>query len=174
MEVVTGMLGGLAAALAGGLLVRRGVKPAVAAAGIVTVGGIGSLALPGTWRCAALGAGAFGVGQLALGWLEAERRAAEERRNAAQAFAAWVAGDLPGDEQVADVGVVEDEYVTEEAATIDDFIDQYAVEIPVLAPPEAPRNAPRGIAFLDRVKGISTVAIVGAMALIPLLVALVL
>jgi len=65
-------LGGLGGAVAGGLLVRMGVKPAVAAAGVAVVGGVGVATMDGHWRNAAVGVGALGFGQLALAWLEAE------------------------------------------------------------------------------------------------------
>ncbi len=91
---IAAALGGLGAACVGGVLVRMGVRPVVAAAGVGGVGALGAVALDGRARDAALGASAVGAGQLVLAWLEAEARiaAAEGERNAALADVADVVG----------------------------------------------------------------------------------
>ncbi len=75
------LLGGMGGALAGGLLIRLGVKPVIARAGVAVAGGTGAVLVPGMLGCAFGGAAAAGVSQLALGFLEAERREIEDQRS---------------------------------------------------------------------------------------------
>jgi len=80
----------------GGVLVRMGVQPVMAAAGVGTLGALGAVVLDGRARDAALGASAVGAGQLVLGFLgEAEARlaASESTRNSELVDAAEVVGD---------------------------------------------------------------------------------
>jgi len=78
-NVLATLLGGVGGALVSGVLVRLGVKPVVARAGVAVAGGAGAVLLPGRLGCASGGVAAAGVSQLVLGFLEAERKAIEER-----------------------------------------------------------------------------------------------
>ena len=71
-DVLATVVGGVAGAVAGGLLVRSGLKPWQAAS-VMTVGG-GALAviMEGRGQLVAAGAAAAGAGQLALEWMAKE------------------------------------------------------------------------------------------------------
>ena len=69
------LAGGAAGALVGGLLVRAGVSPKVAAVGCTVAGVVGTVTLKGTPRMAAAGSAATGAGQMALAWLASKRPA---------------------------------------------------------------------------------------------------
>lgn len=75
-NLLSTLLGGLAGALVGNLLVRLGVRPILAGAGLAAVGGAAAAVLPGRLGHAAGGAAAAGIGQLALAWIEVEPEAA--------------------------------------------------------------------------------------------------
>jgi len=67
------LIGGAGGALAGGLLVKAGVKPMTAAVGITVAGAVGTFTLDGTARAVSAGVASSGAGQLALGWLATVR-----------------------------------------------------------------------------------------------------
>jgi len=66
---VAALVGGAGGALAGGLLVKAGIKPTSAAVGITVAGAVGTITLTGTSRAVSAGVASAGAGQLALGWL---------------------------------------------------------------------------------------------------------
>ncbi len=106
-DVLATLVGGVGGALLSGLLVRLGVKPLVARAGLTVAGGAGAVLLPGRLGCASGGAAVAGVSQLVLGFLEAERMAAELPPEVRNAGAADTEAIEPGAEQ--DAGEVEDD-----------------------------------------------------------------
>lgn len=67
------LIGGAGGALAGGLLVKAGIKPTTAAVGITVAGAVGTFTLDGTARAVSAGVASSGAGQLALGWLATVR-----------------------------------------------------------------------------------------------------
>ena len=72
-DLLASLAGGLAGALIGGYLVRLGVRPCAAAAGVTVAGGLAALAGRGRVRSVGCGAAAMGVSQLALAWMQRER-----------------------------------------------------------------------------------------------------
>lgn len=76
---VAALVGGAGGALAGGLLVKAGVKPTTAAVGVTVAGAVGTITLTGTSRAVSAGIASAGAGQLALGWLATVRNAHPEQ-----------------------------------------------------------------------------------------------
>lgn len=119
--------GGAAGAMAGGLLVRAGVKPTTAAVGVTVAGAVAASTMKGMGRLAAGGAAAAGAGQLALAWLasQSKPKAQEpaalpppaEKRNAA-----------PDDIEVAFARAREQLDLEDEAEAFADGYDVYELD----------------------------------------------
>ncbi len=74
VQLLVGLLGGVAGALATRALVRRGLEPTAAAVGVGLVSALAAAATTGTARAAATGAVGAAAGQLSAHWFAALHR----------------------------------------------------------------------------------------------------